>query len=347
VSTSGGSAGAGANGNAGAGANGNAGPSTNGNAGPSTNGNAGPSTNSSRDGVGGFLAEVLDADAAQDGQSLRRISAKKLITTSAVFLVGIITAYFYTHLLADDAAKVADKATETVEKSKPAVDADLSYVPATEQSAKEADYWEFDRALTQGEVDAINRSNTTDSQLREKLSELGGRRVLARRGDPANAPLPHLSMRLELSSQRGGLITIKRIYAKTIKCTTSTAASALIPSPSGGVSNRDGLVFDFTHSENPGDTTEALDDASQKPYLAIKGIALQNGLEPAFMNVFVASDRGCEWSLHLKYYVAADHETKEIAITVGKKNPAFKFAPFGGTSQLIARDSDGIYSIIP
>ncbi|MEH0450271.1 hypothetical protein QA811_43855 [Streptomyces sp. B21-102] len=345
MSTSGGSAG----GSASSGGTTGGSPTTGGTTGgsPTTGGTTGGSPTTGGERTRSFLAEALDPDAAQDGQSLRRISAKKALAVLAVFLVGILTTYAYTHILADDAAEVADKAADNLDKSKPAIDADLSYIPPAEQLAGEVDYWEFDRILTQVDVDAINKSNVSDSQLRKELSELGGRRVLGRRGDPENAPLPYLSMRLELSSQRGGVITIKRIYAKTIKCTESTARSALIPAPSGGVSNRDGLVFDFTQAENPGDTVDALDDASGKPYLTVKGVALQNNLEPAFMNISVASDRGCEWSLHLEYYVSADHETKDIAVKVGKENPSFKFTPSGGTSQLITRDGYGIYSIIP
>lgn len=294
-----------------------------------------------------FLAETMDPDAAQNRQSLRRISAKKLLAAVSIFFVGIATTYFYNHILADDAAKVADAAADNLDKTKPAVDANLNYIPVTQQWAKESDYWEFDRILTQDDVDAINNSNTNDTQLRKKLSELGGRRVLGRRGDPQNAPLPYLSMQLELSSQRNGLITIQRIYAKTIRCADSTAKSALTPAPVGGVSNREGLIFDFTQAKNAGDTVEATDDASRKPYAQVKGISLRSDLEPVFMNVSVASERGCEWSLHLKYHVSADRETKDITVKVGKKNPEFKFTPFGGGSQLIARDSDGIYSIIP
>jgi hypothetical protein len=289
----------------------------------------------------------MDPDAAQNRQSLRRISAKKLLAAVSIFLVGIFTTYFYTHILADDAAKVADKAADNLNKAKPAVDANLTYIPAAQQLAEESDYWEFDSALTQDDVDAINSSNANDTQLRKKLSELGGRRVLGRRGDPQNAPLPYLSLQLELSSQRNGLITIQRIYAKTIRCADSTAKSALIPAPSGGVSNREGLIFDFTQAKNAGDVVEATDDATGKPYVQVKGVSLRSDLEPVFMNVSVASERGCEWSLHLKYRVSADRETKDITVKVDKKNPEFKFTPFGGESQLIARDGGGTYSIIP
>src|SRR5690606_23586024 len=55
-----------------------------------------------------FLAETLDPDAAQNRQSLRRISAKKLIVALTVFFAGLASTYLSTHILADDAAEVAD-----------------------------------------------------------------------------------------------------------------------------------------------------------------------------------------------------------------------------------------------
>jgi len=244
-----------------------------------------------------FLAETLDPDAAQNRQSLRRISAKKLIVALTVFFAGLASTYLSTHILADDAAEVADKAADKLDESKPAVDAHLSYIPAGDMRAAEDDYWEFDRYLTQNEVDAINGSLSSDAELRRQLTDLGGRRVLGRRGAPQNAPLPYLSLRLELSSQRAGLITIQRIYAKTIECGESTARAALVPAPTGGVSNRDGLIFDFTRARNPGDTVEAADDATGEPYLRVKAVSLRGDLEPAFLNISVASERGCKWSL--------------------------------------------------
>lgn len=42
---------------------------------------------------------------------------------------------------------------------------------------------------------------------------------------------------------------------------------------------------------------EAADDATGEPYLRVKAVSLRGDLEPAFLNISVASERGCKWSL--------------------------------------------------